>query len=63
MKLWELNKEESVYLHEVKAHIGIKDNEIYIAHKAANQTHKDDRTEIYPLDKLEYKSILKKVHS
>ena len=58
MKLSELNKEANVYLHWLKARIGIVDNEK--ADIAANQAHNNDRTELYPLEKLEYKSILKK---
>ena len=58
MKLSELNKEANVYLHWVKAHIGFMGNDI--ADIATNQAHDNDRTELYPFNKLEYKSILKK---
>ena len=52
-----MNNEGSVNLHWVKAHIGNMGNEI--ADKASNQAHKNDRTELYPLDELEQNSIPK----
>ena len=58
MKLLEINKEANVYLHQVKAHIGIVRNEI--ADEAANKAYNTNCTELYPLDKLECNSILKK---
>ena len=55
--LLNLNQNQIVLLHWVKAHNGIFGNEI--ADRAANLGHGNNRTEIYPLSQNEHLSIIK----
>ena len=55
--LYKLNLTNSVLLHWIKAHIGIKGNEI--ADQSANKAHTNDRIEYYNLAQSEYISKLK----
>ena len=55
--LLDLNQNNVVLLHWVKAHNGIIGNEI--ADRAANLGHQNNRTEMFPLSQNEYQSIIK----
>lgn len=54
--LWSLNRDgRRVYLHWVKAHVGIIGNER--ADAAANEGHRNDRSMIFPLELEEQKLL------
>ena len=56
-QMWELNKNRQVYLHWVKAHSGIRDNEK--ADEIANEGHSNNNSVIYPLTTDERIVIMK----
>ena len=55
--VWNLNQNNRVILHWVKGHCNITGNEL--ADRAANLGHSNNRSELFPLGREEYTSLLK----